>query len=235
MRNKTPGKLNAPPSQDVFNRLPLAKFSGPFRGVFYRLHSLNRSTGTHWPAIYFSKRGKTRFDPINGLGSLYFGSSLAGAMMEMFDDRWGAAGSSSRRLTQAQLREWWVTLISTPVVNLFEAEGSNLSKIGTDSQLTTGDHTLARGWALRMMRHPDTVGGITFNSRHDPSQRNVALFNRNGLTPELFDTELIPPSSTHARGPAGFNGPLKIGPAILLHDHSELDHALRSLEVAVTP
>jgi hypothetical protein len=42
------------------------------------------------------------------------------------------------RCTSRQLAEWWVTRISLPKVILFDATGTNLSKIGADAQLLTG-------------------------------------------------------------------------------------------------
>jgi hypothetical protein len=191
---KTPGKLNPPPVQAVFDQLPLRKYCGPVKDVFYRLHSLNPATGKAWSPIFFSQRDATRFDPAAGVGTLYIGATLMGALMEMFDDRWGQLGDSSRGLTQTELGQWWVTLFATPIVTVFEAQKLNLSKIGTDSQLVTGEHAVAREWALRIMCHPDMVSGILFGSRHDMTQRNVALFNRAGLTPPVHDATLIPPA-----------------------------------------
>jgi len=51
--------------------------------------------------------------------------------MELFDDRWGPLGDRSRRLTRTELGRWWVTLVATPAVTVFEASGPNLSKVGT--------------------------------------------------------------------------------------------------------
>jgi hypothetical protein len=104
MPKKTPGKLNSPPTQAEFDKLPLANLCGPVKGVFYRLHSLNPASGKAWPALFFSQRGATRFDPATGVGTLYIGSSLVGALMEMFDDRWGPLGDSSRSLTEPELQ-----------------------------------------------------------------------------------------------------------------------------------
>ena len=89
MPKKTPGRLNPPPTQAAFDKLPLGKLSGPVKDVFYRLHSLDKATGRPWHPVFFSQRGTTRFDPATGVGALYIGSSLIGALLEMFDDRWG--------------------------------------------------------------------------------------------------------------------------------------------------
>ena len=205
------------------------------KDVFYRLHSLNPATGTAWPPVFFSHLGATRFDPAAGVGTLYMGSTLVGALLEMFDDRWGPLGDLSRSLTQTELGQWWVTLLAIPSVTVFEAQQLNLSKIGTDFQLLTGDHAVAREWALRIMCHPANVGGILFGSRHDTTQRNVALFNRAGLTPAVYEATLLPPAAAHGRGLANVVGPLVHGPAVLLCNHPELKQALQSLEVAIIP
>jgi hypothetical protein len=235
MPKKTPGKLNAPPAQAAFDRLPLVSFCKSVKRVFYRLHGLNSATGGPWPPVFFGHADRTRFDPGQGLGTLYLGGTLAGVLMELFDDRWGPLGDRSRRLTRTELGRWWVTLVATPAVTVFEASGPNLSKVGTDLQLLSGDHATARTWALRIMSHPAGVDGILYGSRHDDTQQNLALFNRAGLLPCLPDAALLPPAARHGPGPANAVGPLVCGPAILLRNHPELKAALQSLEVAVLP
>lgn len=66
--------------------------------------------GKPWPPIYFSRAGRTRFDPPAGSGALYLGETLSGVLMEIFDDMWGPVGDVTRSLTATQLREWWVSL-----------------------------------------------------------------------------------------------------------------------------
>lgn len=87
MSQKTPGNLPPPPAAEEFNRIPLRMLLSQVAGVFYRLHPLNPETGQPWPAVYFSRRGATRFDPTQGVGTLYLGDSLSGAILEMFGDR----------------------------------------------------------------------------------------------------------------------------------------------------
>jgi hypothetical protein len=235
MPKKTPGKLNAPSPKAAFDQLPLGKLCVPVKGVFYRLHAFDPGTRAPWPPIFFSRRGSTRFDPVRGTGTLYLGSTLVGVLMEIFDDRWGPLGDSSRSLTQAELDQWWVTLVAMPTVSVFAAHGQNLSKIGTDFQVLSGDHQISRRWALRIMRHPANVGGILYPSRHDGTQRNLALFKRPGLTPSSFDATLQPPAVTHGTGPAKATSPLIFAPATLLRHHPELNVALQELEVAILP
>jgi hypothetical protein len=235
MALKTPGKLNAPVPQADFDKLPLAKWCTALRGVFYRLHSLDPTTGQAWHPIYFSRAGRTRFDPINGSGTFYVGETLSGVSMEVFDDMWGAVGSITRSLTRAQLQEWFVTLVAMPSVILFEAHKGNLSKVGTDLQLLSGDHALSREWALSLGQHPSRIDGIYYPSRHDNGRFNLAIFKQRAWLVEQLDATLLPPATAHIGRIIDDKGPIFYGPAILLRDHPELRSSLIELEVAVLP
>lgn len=212
MALKTPGKLNAPVPQAEFDKLPLAKWCTALRGVFYRLHSLDLTTGQAWHPIYFSRAGRTCFDPINGSGTFYVGEALSGVMMEVFDDMWGPVGSITRSLTRAQLQEWFVTLVALPSVTLFEAHKGNLSKIGTDLQLLAGDP-----------------------SRHDNGRSNLAIFKQRAWLAGQLDATLLPPATGHVGRVIDDKGPIFYGPSILLRDHPELRPSLIELEVATLP
>jgi len=151
MPAKIPGKLNLPTAQAEFDRLPLGDWTRIVGGVYYRVHCLDPTTGKPYGALHFSRRGSSRFDPPNGVGTVCLAESFAGAIMEKFDDRWGPVGSSGRSLTARELQENWGSLIYVPPVLAFEASGLNLSAIGTDAQLFSGEHSTAREWALRLM------------------------------------------------------------------------------------
>lgn len=235
MSKKTPGRLNPPPDQEAFNRLPLEGWCRPIEGPYYRLHSRDALTGRPWPAIHFSRKGRTRFDPAEGVGTLYLAETLGGALMETFDDRWGPVGSLGRSLTEQELREWWVTLIDVPQSEVLEASGPNLSKLGTDIQLLTGDHETARQWALRLMRHPRQIAGISYRSRHDDDKRNVALFRRPDWLEAIQEANLIPAAAKPWRRKSDHGRRLVYGPPVLLGDHPELAGALGELEVAILP
>jgi hypothetical protein len=196
-RKKIPGKLNSPPSQAEFDQLPLQEWCGTVEGVFYRLHGFDPSAAKPHRSVYFSRAGRTRFDPTLGPGTMCIGDTLAGVLLEIFDDRWGAVGDTTRSLTQTELKQWWVSLVAVPPVNAFFAHQKNLSKIGTDFQLVAGDHATARDWALRLARHPAQIDGIFCQSRHDTSCRNLALLQRVGFLPEQLEPALTGPSSLH--------------------------------------
>jgi len=207
----------------------------PVAGVFYRLHPRNPATGLPWPAVFFSQRGASRFDPVQGVGTLCLGDSLAGAMLEMFGDRLEPLGSLGRALSQAMLGEWFVSLVSVPEVMPVAASGKNLSKLGVDLQLVAGDHAVAREWALRIMEHPEMVVGIWYPSRHDDRCRNLALFQRARLLPAQEEFDLVGSASTQKTFATRGSGPLLYGPPVRLLDHPELRSALVELEIALLP
>lgn len=233
MAKKTPGRLNEPPSETEFNRLKIAQFCEPKSGVLYRLHSTDPSTGSPWPPVFFSRRGKTRFDPANGVGTLYVAISLSGAILEIFDDRWGQVGSIERTFTKSELETWWVTLIDLPTISMFEAMGINLSKIGTDAQLLSGDYATAREWALRLMNHSDSIDGIAYASRHDHTKVNLAVFMRNALLPEIYDANLASKTVSGWQREVHHGTAIIYGPAIRLGTHPELNAVVQELEVGL--
>jgi len=235
MAKKTPGKLNKPPPQAEFDQLNLEALCGEEDGIYYRLHSIDGKTGNPWPPLHFSKRGTTRFDPSDGVGTLYLAQSLQGALMEIFDDRWGAVGDPGRSITLRELREWRVTIMNPPKVKLFDATGQNLSKIGTDGQLLTGDYSVTREWAKRLMMHPHAIDGIRFRSRHDLDLINIALFDRAGRFPPLLDVGLHESSKGKWKRSSPHGSALVHGPSIELRSHPAVNEALVRLQVAVLP
>lgn len=235
MGRKTPGRLYVPPAQKKFDTLPLGRLTRRMGGTFYRLHSTNPATGTAWDPIHFSVRGTSRFDPVGGTGTLYLAEELGGAMMEVFDDRWGPVGSLGRSLTSQELQSWWVTPVNVPAVELFDATGPNLSKIGTDAQLLTAGYTKTRPWAERLMAHPRSIDGILYRSRHDPARLDVALFQQADLLPARLDPALDPTGMKSWQRQTADGRQLVYGPAVLLETHPALAQALLDLEVAVLP
>ena len=64
---------------------------------------------------------------------------------------------------------------------LADLTGPGLARIGADDRICKGDdYDLSQRWALRLHWHPRQVDGILYGSRHDPSVRCVALFDRAG-------------------------------------------------------
>ena len=233
---KAAGKVATPPPQTDFDKIPLGDYCRTESGLFRRLHVLKPGTTDPWPAVYFSTRGTTRFDPARGIGTMCVGQSLGGAMMEKYDDSWGALGDPSRSVTEGQLKETWETVIYLPRVTLFDCGGRNhLSLIGADAQLYTGEYSGTQLWALRMMSHPAMIEGIWFPSRHDPNRQNIALFQRPPFPSSHHDSNLTLanlPSWTISPAHAGG---LVYGPNQVLATHPEIDATLTELKVSRMP
>jgi hypothetical protein len=119
-------------------------------------------------------------------------------------------------------------------VRLFYAQGGNLSRIGTDMQLLTGNYAVAREWFLRLANHPVQISGFVYPSRHDRSRKNIALIRRSILLAE-FEPTLIGPAADHPKHLAKLRGKLLYGPALRLADHVELEDSLKELQVARLP
>jgi hypothetical protein len=235
---KVAGKVAAPSSQAKFNKQPLRNYCRRATGgICRRLHVLDPDKKTPWPAVYFSRQGRTRFDPVDGVGTICVSASLDGAMLEKFDDMWGPVGDEddSRYVTEQQLGETWETLIYVPEVVLFDATGGNPHKIGVDGQLATGEYAITRVWALRMMSHPDEIDGILFPSRHDLSRRNIALFQRSRFLPARHDRSLSLTNMATWKPKPADAAHLIFGPEQLLRDHLQLRKTLIKLKVAKLP
>jgi hypothetical protein len=64
MIKKTPGRLNPPPDQEAFDRLPLERWCRTIEGIYYRLHSMLkysslrdqiRSVGFVWVELFVER------------------------------------------------------------------------------------------------------------------------------------------------------------------------------------
>lgn len=232
---KTPGRLAPPPSAEVFARLPLGRLCRRVAGVYQRLHSRNPETGELWPAVSFSQRGTSRFDPVDGVGTLYVADSLAGALLEMIGDQLEPVASPGRNLGPSLLAQWHVSLVSVPCSTVLETSGSNLSKLGVDLGLLAGDHAASQPWALRLGEHPARIDGIYYPSRHDDIRRNLALFRRDHFLPARPEPRLTPSAHDLAAFAAREDGPLLYGPPICLREHPQLHAALVELEIGLLP
>jgi hypothetical protein len=112
MPKKTAGRLDRPPNSKDFDKIPPKTLRRTLSGTSYRLHSVDPTTGSPRPPIHFTKKNNSRFDPSGGVGTLYVANTLAGALMEIFDDPWGAVGTLGRTLTRHEMKEWWVTRVN---------------------------------------------------------------------------------------------------------------------------
>jgi hypothetical protein len=165
------GRLKAhppPPSDFDRFRLPFVRAKGPW----FRIHPANLS------AAHFSKSGDNRFDdPLGKYGTLYVALDFHGAFIETAGHRTGI-----RLVTRTWLEERALsTVTSRPPLKLVDLTGPGLPKLGADSRLFTGDYRLSQSWGRAIWAHPSRPDGILYLSRHDPSRRSVAIFDRRGI------------------------------------------------------
>ncbi len=128
-------------------------------------------------AIHFGRSGDCRFDaPNQEYGALYVAESLEGAFVETFlRDR----GLGSCLVTLAAIRDRLAAEISFPgPLRLADLTAEGLAQLGADGRLCTGDYRISRRWALALQQHRDRPDGILYRSRHDPSRRCAAVFDR---------------------------------------------------------
>ncbi|HXM01704.1 MAG TPA: RES family NAD+ phosphorylase [Chthoniobacterales bacterium] len=150
--------------------------------------------------IFWSTKGKYRFDsPTARYGVLYTAASLAGAILEVFGDRW----LEHRAVSEQLLRSYnLVKLNITPGLWLVNTLGSNLLFAGIDARLfASTDYDKTQAWGRAFMDHPQNFDGILYHSRKNPRQLNCAFFEtesaqkaiRVGDTVPLFDSDDLYP------------------------------------------
>ena len=61
-------------------------------------------------------------------------------------------------------------------VDLFTTGG--LTRIGADSRLFAGSHTIAKRWSAALRTHPSKPDGIRYPARHDHARAAYAIFSR---------------------------------------------------------
>ena len=167
-----PGK-HRPPGDLSGVSLPLTEVDT----VWFRSH-LRR-----YGALFFGRSGDCRFDaPGQEYGVLYVADNLEGAFIETFGIR---SKATVRHVTMRQLRDRRFAEISFPrPLRLVDLTGPGLARVGADARLCAGgDYAVAQLWSLAFWQHTDQPDGILYLSRHDPSTRCAAIFDRAGSGP----------------------------------------------------
>lgn len=150
------------------------------------LHRIHRSTLS--PVFYGPGKGNppiNRFDSGSGrFGVLYLGLSRAGALAETIlrnPQRLmvAASGIITRSATELSLPR---------DLRFVQMHGSGLQALGTDNAISTGPYEPCGHWADALWDHPDQPDGLAYQSRHDPNEICIALFERPGLTIEVQRT-----------------------------------------------
>ena len=170
-----PGWLDSKPlPADVF----------PAGTMFHRIH---RST---LPPVFFGPgkdiRPINRFDSTSGrFGVLYLGLSRRGALAETIlrnPQRLMVATSeiTSRAATELRVQR---------DLRIVRMHGTGLQALGTDNAISTGPYEPCGQWADALSDHPDRPDGLAYQSRHDPGEICIALFERLDLTITVAETK----------------------------------------------
>jgi hypothetical protein len=157
---------------------------------WFRLHSAAHS------ALYFGRSGTSHFDAPGGeYGVLYLADSPHCAIAETF----GRLDQMPFPLISAgQLGERGLALVEfTRDIEIVDLSRARLAQLRADNRLGVGDHRIAQRWSLAPLEHPTQPGGLLYRSRHDPSHRCLALFDRAASVVTASDLAiLIDPSNT---------------------------------------
>jgi hypothetical protein len=150
------------------------------------LHRIHRST---FSPIFFGP-GKdvppiNRFDSASGrFGVLYLGLSLKGALAETIlrnPQRLMVAASeiTGRAVTELSVQR---------DLRLVRMHGKGLQVLGTDNAISTGPYEPCGLWSDALWDHPDMPDGLAYQSRHDPAEICIALFERPNLPIDVQET-----------------------------------------------
>lgn len=134
---------------------------------WYRHHRIARQ------ALHFGTAAAGRFNaPAGEFGVLYLATDPFGAFVETFGRITG-----DNIVPTEQLRQGCLCRVDAhrPMA-LVDLTGPGLARIGADARLCTGEHALARRWALALWSHPRQPDGLYYRSRLDPERSCLALF-----------------------------------------------------------
>ncbi len=162
-----PGPHPEPPADLARRTLPLRTRAG----TWWRLHDAQRDP------IFFGRAGRNRFDaPGGGFGVLYLAEDAEGAFIETIGRDTGRLLVDRIDLARLALAE----VVPPRPLRLVDLSGAGLARIGADARLVSGEHGVARRWALALHEHPSHPDGLYYPVRHDPSRRGAAVFDRVG-------------------------------------------------------
>lgn len=143
------------------------------------LHRIHRSTLS--PVFFGPGKGNppiNRFDSESGrFGVLYLGLSRNGALAETI-----LRNPQRLMVAAADLTSRAATAVSVQRdLRIVRMHGRGLQALGTDNAISTGPYEPCGRWADALWDHPDMPDGLAYQSRHDPSEICVALFERPDL------------------------------------------------------
>ena len=154
---------------------PLPIIAMPQATIWHRVHR-----EVHDP-VHFGPRNPpaNRYDdPACAFGTLYVGETLEVAFVETM-----LRNPKLRMVSLAEvMARRWATIQASRDLRLVDFCGPGLSAVGTTGAVDTGSYRVAQAWAAALHGHPDVPDGILYWSRHNPSLRCAAIFDRSGLT-----------------------------------------------------
>jgi hypothetical protein len=157
-----------PPPSDLSRReLPIKRLRQPF----HRVHAAG------FGAIYFGQPGRydNRFDI--DIGVMYVALEAEGAFLEAVLRDCGLGGDV-RLLGEAFLASRLLSTIEfTRELRMVDISDDGAATLGLDMRISTGsDYRLSQAWAHALWDHPQRPDGLLYASRHNASQRCVAVF-----------------------------------------------------------
>jgi RES domain len=156
------------PHPDLADRSPLL-YSLDEGTVLSRLHDKD------FGPIYFGVRSSYRFDSPDGrFGVLYAGLDEHCAFIETFGQSTGIRVVSQKALAQRHLS---YLALRQPLQLIDLANSGGLARIGTDSRLFSGSHSIAQRWSASLRAHPTNPAGILYPARHDTARRACGLYD----------------------------------------------------------
>jgi hypothetical protein len=119
-----------------------------------------------------------RFDSLGGaFGVLYMGLGMAGALVETL-----LRNPARKMVDYSDIAARDLTLIhSGRDLELVKLHGTGLQQVGCDNAISTGPYGPCGAWADALWVHASKPDGIAYQSRHDPGEICVALFERPDL------------------------------------------------------
>jgi hypothetical protein len=144
--------------------------------MLYRVHRSTRDPvffgpGAGNPATY-------RFDSLSGtFGVFYAGLGMAGAVVETL-----LRNPARKMVDYAGIDSRALTLVhSGRELRLVRLHGNGLQQLGCDNAISTGPYDPCGAWSDGLWAHRSAPDGIAYQSRHDPEEICLALFERPDL------------------------------------------------------
>jgi hypothetical protein len=154
--------------------LPPANFDDQDLQVLEHRATLSRIHRIDQDPAFWERTGRNRFDaPAGEFGVLYAATDEYGAFVETFGD-----GLSRTVTVNSLAARGWSRVEPRRGLRLCDLSGPGLAQIGADERLCSGEHEVAQQWSFALWRHRQSVDGLYYRARHDPSRMSVALFDR---------------------------------------------------------